>query len=442
MTLYGILFLISALFLPGLISLGFILFLALMICKIFRIIIVIYIYNNCRKRGYSTRIKIDYFKRNKIWTITFLILFSLPIVVFILGLTPMSISWIEIDINKDNGNNKGEQEIQLSFYATLSSYDYLTDENVLKALNGTDFGDGNLNPVEILLLVRESSLKNANESRNLAYIVRNCTKSGLNVWIWFVYLEENGYYPSFEDYEYLPEFKSLFDDWVSNFSLDIYGILFDNEFDQDITGSWGSDNFFTFLKKILQHRREARKEWINAASMFEDIADEWSDQGYNIALVGSDFTLFDMIDNDADIQQLFGIVNNPPDMWDRVSFMLYRECEFEGMGQDMVYLLAGLHKKLYGKRAVVALGCMNYGPYKTIDGILQDIALLKFQGYNTIELFEFGAFYAEFGYDGLIEILESTLEGWNYPKFRIIFTTKEFFLRSFLLFSDILLDFF
>ncbi|MHA1657887.1 MAG: hypothetical protein ACTSUT_02030 [Promethearchaeota archaeon] len=57
-----------------------------------------------------------------------------------------------------------------------------------------------------------------------------------------------------------------------------------------------------------------------------------------------------------------------------------------------------------------------------------------------VELFEFGAFYENFSYIGLLQVLEASIRGWKYPKFHVRFTTTEFLARSFLLFADILLD--
>ena len=69
-------------------------------------------------------------------------------------------------------------------------------------------------------------------------------------------------------------------------------------------------------------------------------------------------------------------------------------------------------------------------------------SFLKFLKYETVELFEFRAFYAEFGYKGLKEVLESSLEGWKYPKFIIYFNTLEYISRALLLLLDIVLDFY
>lgn len=422
-------------------SIGVIIFLILVICKTVRIISIIKTYLKCKKSEIITRITFKHLKKRKIQVFTLTFLFIFPFIVFMIGLSPYSLSSIEININDQNEPNNSSQSIQLSFYATLSSYHYLTNETVLRALNGTDFGSGNLNPVEILLLIRESGLKNPVDSQKLAYMIQNCSNSGLNVWIWFVYDLNNGYYPSYEDYNYLPVFKQLFDDWVSNFSLNIHGILFDNEMDQ-FSASISMDNIFGYLETMLSYRRTVREDWPNAVAMYESVADQWSNQGYKIALVGMDMTLYDIVDGDADIQQMAGIVNNPPDMWERVSFMLYRNCEYHTTPytQEYLYTLSNLHKRIYGSRAVVALGCMSYEAYDTVDEIVQDIALLKFQRYSTVELFEFGAFYKTFGYNGLISVLNSSLSGWTYPSFRIQFSTVEFITNYLLLFADIFLD--
>jgi hypothetical protein len=277
----------------------------------------------------------------------------------------------------------------------------------------------------------------------MAQMVNKCTQSGLNVWIWFVYDYTIGHYPSYQNYQHLPEFKQVFDEWVQNHSLSINGMLFDNEIDQEITDTSLIDIFY-YVQTILRHRKAVKENWSVAVDMYESVSNNWSAQGYEIALIGSDFTLEDLRDGDADIQQLFGIVNSPPDMWDRVGFMLYRSCEYHTtpFGQDYLYNLAAFHKKLFGDRAVVALGCMGYEAYDTIDEILQDIAILKHLNYNTIELFELGNFYNTLGYDGLISVLNSTLNGWSYPQFQVEFYTGEYLIRSALFLADVLLDFF
>ncbi|MHA1147310.1 MAG: hypothetical protein ACTSR8_03605 [Promethearchaeota archaeon] len=321
----------------------------------------------------------------------------------------------------------------------MGSYANLTNPKVLGALNGTDYGEGNLQPVEILLLVSDTQLHHENNSVKLAHIVKNCTQSGLKVWIWFVYDEVEGHYPSYMNYEYIDDFKQLFDEWVNNHSLNIYGMLFDNEMDElDVS----TDKPLGSLEVMLKHRNEVKEDWDDAVEAYKSVADDWSDEGYKIALVGSEVTLVDIADGDPDLQQLNGIVNNPPDMWDRISFMFYRSCEYHiyPWGEDYLFYMAKYHKEVYGKRAVVAIGCMSYEAYDEIDEVLRDIAILKFLHYETVELFEFRAFYAEFGQKGLKEILESSLKGWKYPKFLIYFTTFEYFSRALLFLADILLD--
>ena len=285
----------------------------------------------------------------------------------------------------------------------------------------------------------DSQLHHENDSVKLAHIVKNCTQSSLKVWIWFVYDEVEGHYPSHMNYDYMEDFKDLFDDWVENHSLDIHGMLFDNEADEiDVS----EDNLLGSLEVMLKHRNEVRKDWDDAVEAYEVAAEDWSDEGYKIALVGMDLTLLDTADGDPDVQQLYGIVNNPPDMWERVSFMFYRGCEYhtDPWGRDYLYNMADYHKKTYGDRAVVAIGCMAWMAYESTDDIVKDIAILKFLGYETVELFEFRAFYAEFGQKGLEKVLESSIEGWKYPKFLIYFTSFEYFSRSLLFLADILLD--
>ncbi|MHA1357597.1 MAG: hypothetical protein ACTSRC_05770 [Candidatus Helarchaeota archaeon] len=383
-------------------------------------------------------------KRRKLIVMFLIGLFLLPIIIFSLGLTSFTIAKKDININNILGEDQGSSAIQLSLYASLSSYNYLTNETILRALNGTAFGGGALIPAEILLLVAEYELQDSGDALKLAEIVNKCTQSGLNVWIWFVYNTSlYGHYPSFQNYQHLPEFKQVFDNWVQNYSLNVYGLLFDNENDQSITDTDLSD-IVNLLRTIFHHRQSARNNWTIAVNIFESVANNWSAQGYQIALIGMDTTLSDIRDGDADIQQLLGNINNPPDMWDRVGFMLYRSCEYHSApyGCDYLYNLAALHKQIYGERAVVALGCMSYDAYNTIDKILKDIAILKSLNYSMIELFEFRAFYNAFGYDGLLSILNSTLEGWKYPSFQIPFYTVEYFLRAALTLADILLDFF
>ncbi|HUY00448.1 MAG TPA: hypothetical protein VMV49_12890 [Candidatus Deferrimicrobium sp.] len=440
---YGFLFFGLIIIIMGYFSFGFILLLTILISKVLRLFLVIQKYLQCRRMGLSTSISFN-LKKRKIFVILFIFLFVFPSIVFLLGTTSYTVARKDVDINDIIGADQGSQAIQLSFYATLSSYNYLTNDTILRVLNGTDFGGGSLNPVEILLLLGEYELTSSSDALKLAQMVNKCTESGLRVWIWFVYdTVLYGHYPSFQNYQHLPEFKQVFDNWVQNYSLNIHGILFDNEMDQVIVDTDLSD-IFSYLKVILNYRRTVQADWVNAVNMYESVANNWSAQGYEIGLIGMEMTLSDLKDGDPDIQQLQGIVNNPPDMWDRVGFMLYRGCEYHPTpyGRDYLYNLADLHKKLYGERAVVALGCMDYAAYKTVDNILKDIAILKSLNYSTVELFEFRAFYDAFEYNGLLSILNSTLNGWKYPRFQINFYTVEYLLRSALMLADLFLDFF
>ena len=426
----------------GVLYIGFFLSLTLLLSKGIRVFQITQNYRQCRKVGRSTRTSFNS-KKRKILVVLLICLFLFPSIIFGLGATSHTVARKDIDINHINGEDQGSQAIQLSFYATLSSYNYLTNETILRALNGTDFGGGTLNPVEILLLVEEGELLNPSNALKLAEMVNKCTQSGLNVWIWFIYNASIGVYPSHQNYQHLPQFKQVFDNWVQTYSLSIHGMLFDNEIDQVISDADLTD-IFSYLKTILNHRRTVREDWSNAVNMYESVANNWSAQGYKIALVGMDLAVLDIKDGDADIQQLFGIVDNPPDMWERMSFMLYRGCgtQIAPRGRDYLYNLADSHKKLYEERAVAALGCMDHEIYSNIDDILKDIAILKYLNYSTVELFELRGFYNAFGYSGLISILNSTLNGWKYPKFQVNFYTVEYFTWSALCIADIFLDFF
>jgi len=426
----------------GYFSIGYLIFLILFISKVIRLGCIVQGFRLCRKRGQTTGIS---FKMKRLLVVFSIIgIFLFPSIIFITGTSTATFASQEININHINGENQGSPAIQLSFYATLSSYAYLTNETILRALNGTDFGGGALNPVEILLLVAEYELLDSANALKLAEMVNKCTQSGLRVWIWFVYNTSlYGHYPSYENYEHLPQFKQVFDNWVQNYSLSVYGLLFDNESDQEIMDTELSDIFY-YLKVILQHRKAVQAGWSEAVEMYETIANNWSAQGYKIALVGMSTAILDKRDGDADIQQLFGIIDNPPDMWERMSFMLYRHCEYHTtpFGQDFLYNLAAVERKFYGERAVVALGCMSYPTYDTTNEILEDIAILKYLGYSTIELFEFKAFYEALGYAGLISILNSTLNGWKFPPFQVKFYSAEYLMWSALYLADILLNFF
>jgi len=438
---YGTIFFIFIYFLPGLISVGFFLFLALIISRILRIYVIFTTYFNCRKAVYKTRIKLNYIKTKTglIFITIFLVLSIMPSIIFGLGMSAYNVIGIDIDNCSENGENQGCQPLQLNFYANIYSHEYLTNKTILGVLNGSNFGNGQLKPVEILLLIRENEINDPVKSQELVNIIQNCTTNGLKIWIWFVYNKSNGYYPSWEDATHLKVFKENFDKWVEENSLDIYGIIFDNEADELINNL---PIGFDLLKNGVEHMTTTRNNWSEVVSIYESIASNWSQQGYKMALVGVDFTLLDLIDGDPDFQQLGGIINNPPDFWERVSFMMYRGCSLTGdpLDRDYLFLMSGLHKRFYEDRAVAALGCMGYNAYLTVDDILKDLAIIKAQNYSTVELFEFKAFYDNFGYDGLISIMNASLTGWSYPKFRVNYDTFEFLYKVGLIFIDTLLD--
>ncbi|MHA1131799.1 MAG: hypothetical protein ACTSQQ_13445, partial [Candidatus Helarchaeota archaeon] len=110
-------------------------------------------------------------KRRKLIVMFLIGLFLLPIIIFSLGLTSFTIAKKDININNILGEDQGSSAIQLSLYASLSSYNYLTNETILRALNGTAFGGGALIPAEILLLVAEYELQDSGDALKLAEIV-------------------------------------------------------------------------------------------------------------------------------------------------------------------------------------------------------------------------------------------------------------------------------
>lgn len=411
-----------------------------------RVIIIATSFINSRKNQIYTRIKFNSLRTRPGIALILIFLFILPLMVFGLGFTDYSLEGVNIEISEQSQPGRGKQPIQISFYASLASYDYIMDEKVLKALSGEILGDEQPMPAEVLMFMEEQHISSqTEEGKKIADMVKACNDHGINVWVWFVYTRENGFYPSFEDYELLPKFKQYFDDWVEQYSLEIKGILYDNEMDEAISQLDLNADLLGYLDAILERREMIYSDQENAVAMYESISQQWKqEQGYDIALVGMENSIYDQIDGDQDLQYIFGIINNPPDMWERVSFMFYRHCEYHANSYtpDYLYLLSNLHKRLYKHRAAVAIGCMSYPAYDTINEILTDIAILKFLNISTVEIFEFRAFYAKFGYDGLISILRSSSSDWKHPKFRINFHTQEFLMRGGAMLGDVLLDLF
>lgn len=123
----------------------------------------------------------------------------------------------------------------------------------------------------------------------------------------------------------MESFKLLFDNWVTQYSLGIEGILFDNELDHEFYNFTLSNPFKT-VQRLLNRKNSAENNWSAVLDNYESTKNSWKQQGYNIALVGSDLALIDLLDNDIDIQQTLGIVNFPPISWDKISMMMYRYC--------------------------------------------------------------------------------------------------------------------
>jgi len=292
--------------------------------------------------------------------------------------------------------------------------------------------------------VSERTLQNPSDALAAAEVIQNCTSSGLDVYIWFYYLD-HAMYPSWENIGYLPEFKGLFDSWVANYTLDITGIIMDLEFDQVIAEedphsplSYGID--------LIEHKLETERNWTQTIEAYKFLMDDWRNTfGYEIGVVGMDITLRDMGDGDPDLQQMFGIINYPPevDYWDRASYMLYRHCEYHvnPFSQGYVWMQSKMVNKYYPTNGVVALGCTSTPTYDTADEILQDLAISKFAGINTIELFEFRGFFAHFGVEGVQAVMNASVVGWEYPEFRIPLSALDYltFFGSYI--GDVLMNF-
>ncbi|MBN2155379.1 MAG: hypothetical protein JW776_05005 [Candidatus Lokiarchaeota archaeon] len=427
---------IFSLFLSVKLSLGFFLYLFLLLSNVARFGCVIVEILQCKRKGIQTRLQIRG-KQNYFYAliITFVILQS----VIILPTNGLGIYYKTIDINSDPYMN---ETLKLSFYASEVSYDYLTNNSILGVLNGSS----NLGviPAQIIMHVSENTLMDSNKSFRTAKIIQNCTSSGIDVYIWFYY-EENGMYPSWEDISYLPVFKSIFDSWVANFALNITGIIMDFEFDQTVSEETPRSPFSS-MYNLLGHKLETEKNWTETVDAYVSIMNDWrSTFGYEIGLVGMDMTLRDM-DGDPDIQQMFGIINYPPetDYWDRASYMLYRHCEYHvnPNTQGYVFMQSRIVNKYYPENGAVAIGCTGSFPtYDTTDKILHDLALVKYTGIDTIELFEFQGFFTHFGIQGLQSVMNASKVGWEYPKFRILLSSFDYitFLGSYAV--DVLMNF-
>ncbi|MHA1819547.1 MAG: hypothetical protein ACTSU2_13695 [Promethearchaeota archaeon] len=459
--LYSILVIVSLVF-HLILTIGFFLFLILAVLKIVRIKKLIQSERREDKRFFKDFIKslkfsLKIMKGQKLKALALMVLILVPGFVFGIGITSHSLSSFEINLNnKSNNNDNSGSAFQISFYADIRSYDYLTNKTILSLLNwtalkeeyaskGIIYKESDYKPAEILLLVRETYLNDSVNAGKLAEIIRNCTNSGIHVWTWFVYTHELGYYPSYEDYKHLPEFKSLFDSWVSNYSLNIYGILFDNEMDE-YTNVISWNNFISYIGDMINYRISVRNDWNNAVNEYTKVINEWKAEGYKVGLIGMEMALYDMLDGDPDLQQMGGIINDPPNInvWDNISYMLYRHCESrsEPTGIDTFYALSKLERSLYGEKATVAIGCMGRTPYDKIDGILKDIALVKSLGYNGIQIFVFQDLYTAFGYNGLASILNSSLANWQYPKYKISIGAEDVIVKFLLLAGDIYLGFY
>ena len=124
---YGVLFFLFSFIYSWQITIGSTIFLLMLIMKFIRFGSVLSKFNFCRNEQKRTKVSFNIAKRNIILSMGIMVLFFLPLFVFVIGATPYSVAVIEIDINNQRGEDKGSNEIQISFYATLGSYDYLTD---------------------------------------------------------------------------------------------------------------------------------------------------------------------------------------------------------------------------------------------------------------------------------------------------------------------------
>ncbi|MHA1111209.1 MAG: hypothetical protein ACTSRE_08900 [Promethearchaeota archaeon] len=426
---------IFSLFLNVKIPLGFFLYLVLVISNIARIVLVIYNFLQCKRSGINTKLQVRG-KRAYVYAgiVAFIILQS----AIILPTNGLGLYQKAIDITSEQYTNQG---LQLSFYASEVSYDYLTNSSVLSALNGSS--DPGVIPAQIIMHVSENTLLDADSALRSAEVIQNCTSSGLDVYIWFYYLEHD-MYPSWENIGYLPIFKGMFDSWVANYSLDITGIIMDLEFDQTIANE-NPHSPLSYGINLLEHKLETEKNWTETVNAYTTIMDDWRSSGYEIGVVGMDITLRDMSDGDPDLQQMFGIINYPPAVgyWDRASYMLYRHCEYHitPFTQGYVYVQSKVINNYYPENGVVALGCTSTYTYDTADEILQDLAIVKYTGINTIELFEFRGFFAHFGIEGVQAVMNASKIGWEYPKFRIQLTGWDYitFFGSYI--GDVLMNF-
>jgi hypothetical protein len=392
-------------------------------------------FHDSRKKQIQTKLAL---KKKKNWIVVGVGIFILLQASIVLPTNGMGIYKTSVDITTEKYTSEG---LQLSFYASEQGFDYLTNNTILSVLNGTT--NPEVIPAQIIIHLSDRKLLDWNLSLRSAQIVQNCTASGLDVFIWFYY-EDHDMYPSWENIGYLNTFKVMYDEWVANYSLSIKGIIMDLEFDNSIA-TLSPYSFISYGKSLLHHKTETEKNWTETIQAYKAILNDWRSYGYEIGVVGMDITLRDMADGDPDLQQMFGLINNPPESeyWDRASFMLYRHCEYhqKPFSQDYVYNQAKFVNKYYSGNGVVALGCTWETSYDTTEKVLQDIALVKSAGISTIELFNFYHFYRVHGLEGTQIVMNATKVGWSYPKFTIhqTFSTYITFFGSYA--GDVLMNF-
>ncbi len=248
------------------------------------------------------------------------------------------------------------------------------------------------------------------EAEALASVLRAAEAEGVEVGIWLLLADEDGYWPGETNVGPFGEAVTALLDWLDAEGLAADAVVFDLEpdraYSEEILGATSAGELGALVDLLGMHVDAGAHA--AARRGFQDIVDEVHASGRRALAVTYPQVLDDGNDGDLDLEDAFDI---PVDGvgWDEVSFMVYQSVyepiAGEWVGPDLVYTYAETAVERFGDRATVALGIVGQAgvfmedavPYADPAMLADDVAAAAAAGARRVEVYSLDGALAEGG---------------------------------------------
>ncbi|MHA1698639.1 MAG: hypothetical protein ACTSWN_07370 [Promethearchaeota archaeon] len=242
-----------------------------------------------------------------------------------------------------------------------------------------------------------STFEEGNDDGNkAAEKIRILNQHAVKVEIWPLFDGDSiGHYPAYNNIEYWDDLYDRFHNWVQRNNLTIDYLLWDIERNGPVPADAAQyqeySNWPGFLQSIAyfagQEGAQAQfsEDWNQIVAQVRALGKKVHSDGYSMR--ATTFTMVaDNFDYDDDQQAKNGIPAwAASDVFDYISMMIYRGCEWGGTpsDNDWIFELVRAEARIWKGTIAACLGCINYTPYPNISSVVSDVRLVLAAGLHS-----------------------------------------------------------